>query len=60
MLNKLQQMHLKLLQKEQFKKNSRSGDSIGGNKIADNITKVSKTSLKTFKNETKNMDVVEK
>ena len=59
MLNKLQQMHLKLLQKEQFKKNSRSGDSIGGNKIAD-ITKVSKTSLKTFKNETKNMDVVEK
>ena len=60
MLNKLQQMHLKLLQREQFKKTAEaSGDSIG-NKIADNITKVSKTSLKTFKNETKNMDVVEK
>ena len=40
MLNNLLQMHLKLLQKEQFKK--QPGDLIV-NKIVDNITKASKS-----------------
>ena len=46
MLNKLLQMHVKLLQKEQFKKKQKTkatGDLIG-NKIANKITKVSKNS----------------
>ena len=37
-------MHLKLLQKEQFKKTAEATGDIIGNKNADRITKVSKTS----------------
>ena len=37
-------MHLKMLQKEQFKKVAEASDDFIGNKIADRITKVSKTS----------------
>ena len=43
-LKNLQQMHLKLLQKEQFKKTAEATGDIIGNKNADRITKVSKTS----------------
>ena len=39
MLNNLQQMHLKPVQKEQFKKLEATGDLIG-NKVAKTITKV--------------------
>ena len=44
MLNNLQKMHLKLLQKEFQKTVEVTCNSIG-NKIADRITKVSQTSL---------------
>ena len=43
MLNNLRQMRLELLQKEQFKNSRTTGDLIG-NKIADKITRVTKTS----------------
>ena len=44
MLKNLQQMHLKLLQKESFKKTAEAtGDQIG-NKIGNRVTKVSKNS----------------
>ena len=46
MLNNLLQMHLKLLQKERFKKTVETTGDIIGNKTADRITKVSKTSPK--------------
>ena len=39
-------MHLKLLQKEQLKKTAEATGDLIGNKIADRITKVSKTSPK--------------
>ena len=39
-------MHLKLLQKERFKKTVETTGDIIGNKTADRITKVSKTSPK--------------
>ena len=44
MLNNLQQMHLKLLQKDSLKKRRNQPDLIG-NKISDKIAKPSKTSL---------------
>ena len=44
MLRNVQQMHLKLLQKKQFKKLPDATGDLTGNKIADRITKVSKTS----------------
>ena len=37
-------MHLKLLQKEQFTKTTEATGNLIGNKIADKIAKVSKTS----------------
>ena len=43
MLNRLQQMYLKLLQKDSFKTAEATGD-LTGNKIAGKITRVSKTS----------------
>ena len=45
MLSNLLKMHLKLLQKEQFKKAGATSELIG-NKIADKITRVLKTSPK--------------
>ena len=45
MLSNLLKMHLKLLQKEQFKKAGATGELIG-NKITDKITRVLKTSPK--------------
>ena len=45
MLSNLLKMHLKLLQKELFKKAGATGELIG-NKIADKITRVLKTSPK--------------
>ena len=44
MLNHLQQMHIKLLQKEYFKKTAEATGDLIGNKIADKITKVSRNS----------------
>ena len=44
MLNNLLQIHLKLLQKKQFKKKTEATGDFIGNEIADRITKVSKTS----------------
>ena len=44
MLNNLLQIHLKLLQKKQLKKKTEATGDFIGNKIADRITKVSKTS----------------
>ena len=44
MLRNLQQMHLQLHQKEQFKKKAEMTGDLIGNKIVDRITKVSKTS----------------
>ena len=43
MLNNLLQMYLKVLQKEQFKKTAEATGDLIGNKIADKITRVSKT-----------------
>ena len=43
-LSNLQQMHLKLLQKEQFKKKVEAAGDLIGNKIVGKITKVSKNS----------------
>ena len=43
MLNNLPQMYLKVLQKEQFKKTAEATGDLIGNKIADKITRVSKT-----------------
>ena len=42
----LLQMHLKLLQNKQFKKTAEATGDLIGNKIADKITRVSKTSPK--------------
>ena len=42
MLKNLQQMHLKLLQKEVIQKPAQATGDLTGNKIADRITKVSK------------------
>ena len=51
-------MHIKLLQKEQFKKKAKANGYLIGNKIADKITKVSRTPLhnssETITNETEN------
>ena len=44
MLNNLQKMRLKLLQKESFKKTAGATGDLIGNKIADRITRSSKTS----------------
>ena len=44
MLNNLQQMRLKLLQKEQFKKSAESTGYLIGNNISNKITKVQKNS----------------
>ena len=44
MLNNLQQMRLKLLQKEQFKKSAESTGDLIGNNISNKITKVQKNS----------------
>ena len=44
MLNNLQKMRLKLLQKESFKKTAGATGNLIGNKIADRITRSSKTS----------------
>ena len=44
MLNNLQKMRLKLLQKESFKKTAGATGDLIGNKIADKITRSSKTS----------------
>ena len=44
MLNNLQQIHLKLLPKEQFKKQQKQTSDLTGNKIADMTTKVSRSS----------------
>ena len=44
MLNNMRQMHLKLLQKEQFTKTTEATGDLIGFKIADKIAKVSKTS----------------
>ena len=43
MLNSLLQMHLKLLQKRAIQKPAKSTGDLIGNKIADGITKTSKT-----------------
>ena len=43
MLNNLLQIYLKVLQKEQFKKTAEATGDLIGNKIADKITRVSKT-----------------
>ena len=54
----LLKMHIKLLQKEQFKKKAKANGYLIGNKIADKITKVSRTPLhnssETITNETEN------
>ena len=42
MLNNLQQMQLKILQKEQFKKTAEGSGDLIGNKITDKVTKASK------------------
>ena len=44
MINNLQQMHLKLLQKEQFEKTAEATGDLISNKIANKITRVSKHS----------------
>ena len=44
MLNNLQQMRLKLLQKKQFKKSAESTGDLIGNNISNKITKVQKNS----------------
>ena len=44
MLNNLLKMHLKLLQKEQFKKQQKQLGDLIGNKTADRDSKVSKNS----------------
>ena len=44
MLNNLQKMRLKLLQKESFKKTAEATGDLVGNKIAYKITRSSKTS----------------
>ena len=44
MLKHLQQMRLKLLRKEQFKKTAETTCDLIGNKVADRITKVSRNS----------------
>ena len=44
MLNNLLQMHLKLLQKESNSKNAEATGDLIGNKTADKITRVAKTS----------------
>ena len=44
MLDNLVQMQLKLLQNERFKKAAESTADLIGNKIADKITRISKTS----------------
>ena len=43
MLNNLQQMHLKLHQKEWFKKTVEAAGDLIGNTMSDRISKVSKT-----------------
>ena len=52
-------MHLKLLQKELFKKTAEATDDLIGNRIADKITKVSKhltwNSSETVESETENI-----
>ena len=45
MLNNLQQMRLKLLQKKSIQKTGETASSFISNKIADRITKISKNSL---------------
>ena len=47
-LNNLLLIHLKLLQKEQFKKQQKQLIILIGNKIADKITNVSKSSLQNI------------
>ena len=46
MLNNLQQMHLKLLQKKVIQKTAEAVGYLIGNKIANKITKISKTAQK--------------
>ena len=59
MLNNLGQMHLELLQKQQYKKTA-TGDLIG-NAITDASRSLPQTSSKTIEQETKYMhDLIEK
>ena len=51
MSNNVLQMHLKLLQNEWFKKTAELTGDLIGNKIADRIAKVSKTSPNSETNE---------
>ena len=48
MLNDLQQIHLKLLQKESFKKTAEATSDLIGNEIANKITRFPKSSQQNY------------
>ena len=62
MVNNMQQIHLKVLQKDLLKKLAEKTDDLIDNNIADKITKVSRSSSQnnwgTITNETKNIGLV--